>query len=185
MRHAVYRVFGPGNELLYVGRSLDPVRRLRDHSVTATWFDQVRSVTVEWFDTFAMASRIEAAAILLEQPLFNKRGTREEAMLSDGILPRTPRQARLAAADVASKDVAPAIFFCLETHDQIVREAARLRQRKKRAKDRQQVKRHPKSDNKCAAIIDLARQYGVSSMTIRRWMRAGRIGPVSPQDCTA
>lgn len=71
-RCAIYRLFDEEGELLYVGVSNDPYRRLRDHR-RKFWGKVVASVTVEWFDTRIEAQRAEIWAICDEEPSFNQR----------------------------------------------------------------------------------------------------------------
>lgn len=69
---ALYRHISADGELLYVGIALTPVERMRDHKKGSRWFEQVATVTLEWFDTRALALAAEAAAIKAERPVYNK-----------------------------------------------------------------------------------------------------------------
>jgi hypothetical protein len=74
MRTALYRHFDSENRLLYVGISLHAVIRLAGHRRHARWFDEVATVTIEWFETRDVALKAEQCAILKERPRFNNGG---------------------------------------------------------------------------------------------------------------
>jgi predicted GIY-YIG superfamily endonuclease len=60
--------------LLYVGISVDPVRRLFEHSVSSHWYDQIDTVKIERHPTRAAAEAAELEAIRTEKPLHNLAG---------------------------------------------------------------------------------------------------------------
>lgn len=102
--HAVYRCYDQDGALLYVGRSVDPKRRIGKHrSVRAPWVARLDTVKEEWFEGEHAASRAgdaEAAAIKWEGPEFNRQmnsGLRDvlpaAAMIGGGWL-LTPGPAR-------------------------------------------------------------------------------------------
>tara|TARA_R110000737_G_C14621639_1_gene493360 strand:- start:6206 stop:6613 length:408 start_codon:yes stop_codon:yes gene_type:complete len=68
---SVYRHFDESGDLLYVGRSINPFKRLQEHKYQSSWFDSVVNMTVEKFPTFGAAKKAEANAILSERPKFN------------------------------------------------------------------------------------------------------------------
>ena len=79
MAVALYRHYDLIGQLLYVGISLRPFVRLKEHNQTADWYRQVRFTITEWFDDRASALDAEALAIETERPLFNvARNTRRE-----------------------------------------------------------------------------------------------------------
>jgi predicted GIY-YIG superfamily endonuclease len=71
--HAVYRFFGAGGELLYVGCSADLSTRLYQHRSSKDWYQQIVRITLEWYPGWLEGARAEAAAILAENPLHNVR----------------------------------------------------------------------------------------------------------------
>jgi uncharacterized protein YdbL (DUF1318 family) len=69
----VYRFFGDGNRLLYVGCSQDPSgTRLRAHKQATKWFGEIRSVEISVGMSKADAAEAEGVAIELERPLYNR-----------------------------------------------------------------------------------------------------------------
>lgn len=72
-RTCLYRHFNSNGELLYVGISLDFVRRLQQHMIGSCWSEDIFLVTVTWFSTLAEAIEAEKAAIVEERPKWNKR----------------------------------------------------------------------------------------------------------------
>jgi hypothetical protein len=69
----VYRCFGEGGELVYVGSSITRTRRLRQHRKYAPWWPLVADVRFEEFPTIADAFRAEQVAIRAEDPSHNRR----------------------------------------------------------------------------------------------------------------
>jgi predicted GIY-YIG superfamily endonuclease len=75
-RNALYRVFSIYDDvktLIYVGVSLDPLRRFTQHQ-DAPWYDYVDEIVLEHFPNRASALIAEEKAILLEDPMFNRQG---------------------------------------------------------------------------------------------------------------
>lgn len=71
MRTALYRHFDRADQLLYVGISVDPVRRMAEHCSRSSWFKQIARVSVEWLEDRKLALAAERRAILGEQPKHN------------------------------------------------------------------------------------------------------------------
>lgn len=70
-RTALYRIRGEGGGLLYIGITNSVPFRWNGHQAVQPWWDEVRSLTVEWYGTRAEAEEAEKAAILAEQPRYN------------------------------------------------------------------------------------------------------------------
>lgn len=70
-KHALYRFFDDAGQLLYVGITNDPPRRMSQHADSKPWWPQVRGMTVDWYDTRAMVAAAERRAIRVENPLNN------------------------------------------------------------------------------------------------------------------
>ncbi|MEW2225730.1 GntR family transcriptional regulator [Streptomyces sp. NPDC007044] len=79
---ALYRLFDTEGRLLYAGISDDPDRRWRQHADDKSWWPQVASKTVEWFDTEPEARAAETAAIKTELPVHNKSNAASPMSLS-------------------------------------------------------------------------------------------------------
>lgn len=71
-RTAIYRHYATDGELLYVGVTNSPKRRLAEHSSRAEWFGQISRVEIIWHETRGEAESAEARAILAERPLNNR-----------------------------------------------------------------------------------------------------------------
>ena len=69
-RVALYRHFGADGALLYIGKAIDPGRRLAEHRHQSNWFLSVVRIEIEWVHS-AEAATIEAAAISQERPQYN------------------------------------------------------------------------------------------------------------------
>lgn len=70
-RTALYRHFDSGGLLLYVGISLDTIRRTQQHKHGARWFERIGRIDIEWHPTRPAALAAEAIAIARECPECN------------------------------------------------------------------------------------------------------------------
>ena len=71
---ALYRHFDANDRLLYVGISLSPLDRLRQHRAASHWAKKITRVAVEWFECRPSAMAAELKAITTEMPLNNIDG---------------------------------------------------------------------------------------------------------------
>lgn len=73
---ALYRLFNEWGDLLYVGTTVDPKARWRDHRKKMPWWPQVdRARTrIEWLGRDANVVRCETDAIRAELPWYNRSG---------------------------------------------------------------------------------------------------------------
>lgn len=69
--HVLYRMFNTADELLYVGVTLRPVARLRDHSKDKDWWSEVATIRLQSFPNRTLLLEAERAAIVSERPRFN------------------------------------------------------------------------------------------------------------------
>jgi hypothetical protein len=67
----LYRHLGDDNKLLYVGISFNALVRLKSHKHNSSWYDKVKSVVIEKYETRDDALIAEKVAIENEKPLFN------------------------------------------------------------------------------------------------------------------
>lgn len=75
---ALYRLFDAGGVLLYVGITLDPARRFKEHRKVQPWWSQVARREVEWLQLGGRrAEEAEWAVIAAEGPLWNGGGALE------------------------------------------------------------------------------------------------------------
>jgi hypothetical protein len=71
--HAVYRFFSADDTLLYIGCSTNPFGgRLAHHGATRSWAKEIATVKVKWYPDWASGYKAEAAAILSENPKYNR-----------------------------------------------------------------------------------------------------------------
>lgn len=78
-QQALYRFFDRKGQLLYIGITNDPPRRLGEHQGGKDWWEQVAGITVEWHDNREDALAAEARAIHIENPLHNVQRPRSSA----------------------------------------------------------------------------------------------------------
>jgi hypothetical protein len=67
----VYRFFGRGGALLYVGETVDFKRRYKEHRLRADWFRFAVRYELKAYPNVGVAKASEAIAIVTEKPLFN------------------------------------------------------------------------------------------------------------------
>jgi predicted GIY-YIG superfamily endonuclease len=84
--HWLYRIYGTGNELLYIGITSKLPVRLSRHARDAHWSLEIRDIRAEWYPDLPSADAAETAAIRAEKPLWNEAKTR------DRILGRAPAE---------------------------------------------------------------------------------------------
>lgn len=90
--HALYRFHDADGRLLYVGITLNPANRWRDHKRDKDWWHEVDTITIEKFESRGAALLAERQAIISERPAYNivhgrpadsRWGTRAEDMPDD------------------------------------------------------------------------------------------------------
>jgi hypothetical protein len=69
--HALYRFFDNAGELLYVGITMNPAARWKQHSKDKDWWTEVANITVEPHPGREAVLEAERLAILTEKPLYN------------------------------------------------------------------------------------------------------------------
>ena len=76
--HALYRFYDAGGTLLYVGVTLNPVSRWKQHSKDKPWWADVADIKVERHDDRRAVLAAERDAIIRERPRYNvvHNGTR-------------------------------------------------------------------------------------------------------------
>lgn len=111
----LYRYFNDYGELLYVGITSEPARRMFEHSRHAAWWQSTRGGTFVVYDSREEALAAEEAAIREERPLFNASGP--------GIAPPA-RHPRCAAA-ACPKPTAAGAMFC-RRHEEEVESGVRV-----------------------------------------------------------
>lgn len=87
---ALYRLFDVDGRLLYVGISAEPIAWLDQHYTAKTWWPQVESVEVEWFENRWIASGEEMRAIRREAPIYNGQERGGHRRRRSAPHPRTP-----------------------------------------------------------------------------------------------
>ena len=70
---ALYRHFDAEGTLLYVGISLRPFSRFKEHNTHSGWADQIANMAIEYFPTRMEAMAAEIKAVQEESPLYNIR----------------------------------------------------------------------------------------------------------------
>jgi len=70
-RHALYRFYTDQGQLLYVGITNDPARRIDQHGERKAWWQQVAGMTIEWYPTRSAVLAAERRAVQVENPKHN------------------------------------------------------------------------------------------------------------------
>lgn len=68
---AVYRHFDATGSLLYVGKSINALVRTQQHLRRSIWFQQICTITIEWFASEREALEAEGRIIRDEKPKYN------------------------------------------------------------------------------------------------------------------
>lgn len=87
--HALYRFFAPDGMLLYVGLTMDPTTRWKNHAKDKPWWCHVANITVEHFGDRVTVLAAERAAIIAEKPVWNVQHNRLHAATSNAIVRAT------------------------------------------------------------------------------------------------
>lgn len=96
----LYRLYGPNDELLYIGVGGNPGRRFQEHRGDKPWWGEVARTTLEHFPTRQAALAAEAKAIRTLSPRYNIQHNR--------IAAGRPSQRRLEPpAPTLSPDIGP------------------------------------------------------------------------------
>lgn len=72
--HTLYRHFSASGKLLYVGRTIDPPRRLRQHGDKIWWQEVTRTTYEHGYESVEAVLTAETKAIKSEHPIWNKVG---------------------------------------------------------------------------------------------------------------
>jgi excinuclease UvrABC nuclease subunit len=78
---ALYRHFNAEGVLLYVGISLRPFSRFKEHKTHSGWADQIANMAIEYFPTRTEAMAAETKAVQEEEPLHNIRLRKPKPMV--------------------------------------------------------------------------------------------------------
>jgi hypothetical protein len=73
IKHHLYRHFDADGLLLYVGISINAINRLYQHSNASAWFDEIKTITIEHFDSLDAVVNAERTAIRDEKPKWNSQ----------------------------------------------------------------------------------------------------------------
>jgi hypothetical protein len=90
--HTLYRFFDAAGHLLYVGKTVAPSRRWREHERGASWFESVASVTREVHPDAEAVDKAERLAITTEGPLHNIALNPSAPTRPRQSVPRKPRK---------------------------------------------------------------------------------------------
>ncbi|MES2352104.1 MAG: GIY-YIG nuclease family protein [Pseudomonadota bacterium] len=74
MKGVVYRYYSESGELLYIGATTAFSERLICHNKNSSWFDAVRTITIEHYENYMDAFKAETKAIGAELPRHNVAG---------------------------------------------------------------------------------------------------------------
>lgn len=76
--HFVYRTYGSQGELLYIGCSVDPVKRIGEHKATSRWAAIAVRYTLSGPYNYETARLVEYEAIESERSIYNYSSERRE-----------------------------------------------------------------------------------------------------------
>lgn len=70
--HALYRFFDASGDLLYIGITLNPAGRWKQHREEKPWWEEVTDITIETYPDRPSVLEAERKAIIAEHPRYNK-----------------------------------------------------------------------------------------------------------------
>lgn len=69
--HVLYRFYSGTGQLLYVGITMNPPARFKQHRATKDWWREVSGITIEQYGSREELAAVERRAIQVEHPLHN------------------------------------------------------------------------------------------------------------------
>ena len=71
--HAVYRLYGPADLILYIGCTMNPRKRLAGHKCKnkGTWWPYVERHEIDWYPNLREARHVETRELRRHRPLCN------------------------------------------------------------------------------------------------------------------
>lgn len=69
--HVLYRFFSATGQLLYVGITMNPPQRFKNHRDSKDWWGEVSGITVENYTSRDELAQAERRAIQVEHPMYN------------------------------------------------------------------------------------------------------------------
>lgn len=70
-RYVLYRIWGEGKELLYIGRTSNPYNRMCAHRLETPWWPKAKRITYQDYPSDKALKEAETKAINTEQPTYN------------------------------------------------------------------------------------------------------------------
>lgn len=89
----VYRAYGRDGSLLYVGYTSDLDGRMKAHRSSSAWYKEMADIRTKGFASRERAMAVEARAIRLLSPKFNRGGIRREELARREEVERAEREA--------------------------------------------------------------------------------------------
>lgn len=105
----LYRFFGEGGRLLYVGISENLPTRLSQHRADKPWWHEVRSISVEHFPTRLDAEVAEREAIEREEPTYNRQWSRGRMVMRTIRIHEATWEAAKAKAEAQGESISDVI----------------------------------------------------------------------------
>jgi len=119
---ALYRICGEADALLYIGVTDDLPVRWNSHALKQPWWSELRSLTLELFDSREAAEAAETTAIKTEKPKYNKKHAEKPAQPSGsravpgGVRARRPAAFRQREFSMSMEELrAMPVYVDLET----------------------------------------------------------------------
>lgn len=94
--HCLYRFYDAAGELLYIGITMNPVARWKQHGHDKLWWVEVASIAIESHLDRDSALRAERQAIAAERPRWNVVHNKPVAEIDPGVSDQLARQHRKA-----------------------------------------------------------------------------------------
>lgn len=116
-KHALYRFYNDGGQLLYTGITNNPERRFTEHAKEKHWWTEVRGIAIDWYDDRNSVLSAEKRAIRIENPFHNIRDKRDRGVDEDEFTYED--HVHMGAAIAASRDRDTSRKFFKDLADQV------------------------------------------------------------------
>lgn len=100
-RTALYRIYGEADVLLYIGITNCIPVRWNGHQAVQPWWDEIRSLAIDWRESRQEAAEAERAAIQAEQPKYNV------TYLKPSLISRERKRSEIMPVNYDAVEIAP------------------------------------------------------------------------------
>jgi hypothetical protein len=98
-KHVLYRFYATDDALLYIGITIDPSHRFKQHGSDKTWWHEVARIELETFENRSEVLEAEKLAIKAERPKYNIVHNKKSGQVKWNFIEETPEERVLRKCD--------------------------------------------------------------------------------------